>query len=191
MSKHIVRVGVIAVILLVSTGLIGASSFTTATLERDTNIDVVADDSGAIALTDETSGSIIYTKTNGQLGIDFSNAGSASGINVNSTYELGDPDDPTGSAGFNITNNDGTSHTVNLTYSLNNPGDDNDGTDEVDFRVFNKSAGQVFTVSEEGVGNEATLSSGETWAVVVVVDTTADGVDKNSDLSGTLNVTAT
>jgi hypothetical protein len=43
MSKQLVRVGVLAVILVVSTGIIGASSFTTATLERSTSIDVVAD----------------------------------------------------------------------------------------------------------------------------------------------------
>lgn len=190
MSKHIVRVGVIAVILLVSTGLIGASSFTTATLERDTSIDVVADTNGAIALTDELAGSVIFVKSNGQLGIDFSNAGSATGVNVNSTYELGDPDDPS-NAGFNITNNDGTSHTVNLTYTLDNPSDDNAGTNETEFQVYDKSGTEQFVVSEEGNGGEATLSNGETWAVVVVVDTTADGVDQSSDLSGTLNVTAT
>lgn len=195
MSKQLVRVGVLAVILLVSTGIIGASSFTTATLERNTSIDVVADGNGAIALSDETAGDIIYQKTGspgqGEVTIDFSNAGTATGVNVNSTYELGDPDNPKTTAGMNITNNDGTSHTVNLTYTLDNPNDDNAGTNETEFQVYDKSGSSVMTISEEGTGAEASLPSGDSWIVIVIVDTTADGVDSNDDLSGTLNVTAT
>lgn len=195
MSKQLARVGVLAVILLVSTGIIGASSFTTATLERNTSIDVVADGNGAIALSDETSGNIIYQKGSspgqGEVTIDFSNAGSATGVNVNSTYELGDPNNPKTDAGINITNNDGVSHTVNLTYTLDNPSDDNDGTNETEFQVYDKSGSSVMTISEEGTGADASLPSGDSWIVIVIVDTTADGVDSNDDLSGTLNVTAT
>lgn len=193
MSKRLVRVGVIAVVLLLSTGMIGASSFTTATLERDTSIDVVADDKGVIALIDGDSGAVVQQQSNGELTIDFT-VGSASGVNVNSTYELGNPnwnDASSDEEAFNITNQDGVSHTITLNYTVDSGDGVGDGATSVEFQVYDSSGTNVATEDEESGDASFTASSGETFATVVVVNTTMDGVDKNSDLSGTLNVTAT
>lgn len=192
MSKRLARVGVIILALILSTGMIGASSFTKATLDRDTNINVVADDSGVIALIDGDSGDVVQVDSStGELTIDFT-IGSASGVNVNSTYELGNPDwsSDTDEQAFNITNQDGVSHTITLNYTVDSGDGEGDSFDSVKFEVFDSTATNVATASEETDGS-FTAASGETFATVVIVNTTVSGVDKNSDLSGTLNVTAT
>lgn len=183
-------IAVIAVMLLTGTGIIAASSFTTATLTRDTNINVVSDDNGVIALVDGNSGDVVQIDgTTGELKIDFT-VGSATGVNVDSVYELGDPNDPSQRA-FNITNQDGVSHDIKLNYTVSTGDGVGDGANSTEFIVFDTNAAKQITVSEEDNGASFTAASGATFAVVVVVDTTMAGVDQNSDLSGTLNVTAT
>lgn len=185
-----ITIVVIAAMLLTGTGVIAASSFTTATLTRDTNIDVVSDADGVIALTDGNSGSIVTVDgTTGELQIDFA-VGSATGVNVDSRYELGDPDDPSQRA-FNITNQDSVSHDITLNYTVSDGTSGvGDGESSVQFLVFDASGTQVASEDEESGDATFTAASGETFAVVVVVDTTMAGVDQSSDLSGTLNVTA-
>lgn len=188
MNKY--SIWIVALMLVFGTGVIGASSFTTATLTRDTNIDVVADSNGVIALIDGTSGGIVTEKSTGELTIDFQ-VGSATGVNVNSTYELGDPSAPGTERAFNITNQDSVQHTIELDYTVDTGDGVGDGTNSTEFQVYDSSGTAVTTVSEEDNGASFTAGSGETFAVVVVVDTTMAGVDKSSDLSGTLNITAT
>lgn len=193
MSKRLARVGVIILALILSTGMIGASSFTKATLDRDTNINVVADDSGVIALIDGDSGGVVAVDSStGELTIDFGVA-SASGVNVNSTYELGTSDWSSASAdeeAFNITNQDSVAHTITLNYSADQADVVGDGFESVKFKVFNSTGDNVVTASEENTGS-FNAGSSETFATVVIVNTTVSGIDKNDDLSGTLNITAT
>ena len=186
-----ITIGIIAVMLLTGTGIIAASSFTTATLSRDTNINVVSDDNGIIALIDGNSGAIVAVDgTTGELNIDFT-VGSATGVNVDSVYELGDQNDPSQRA-FNITNQDGVSHSIELNYTVSDGTSGvGDGSSSVQFLVFDSSGTQVASEDEESGTASFTANSGETFAVVVVVDTTMAGVDQTDDLSGTLSVTAT
>lgn len=188
--RKTVTVGIIALMLLLGTGVIAASSFTTATLERNANIDVVGDTDGVIALVDGNSGAVVQYGTNGDLVIDFT-VGSAQGVNVNSTYELGDPNDPSNERAFNITNNDGVSHTIELDYTVTSGDLTTDGVNQTEFLVFDSTGTNVLTISEEDNGGSFTAASGESFAVVVVVDTTLGTVSDTHDLSGTLNVTAT
>lgn len=176
-----------AVLLLLGTVAIASSAFTTATLERDTSIDVVSDDAGIIALTDGNSGGIVTIDSSGELSIDFG-VGSASGVNVDSIYELGDPDDPSQRA-FNITNQDSVSHSIELNYTVSTGDGVGDGESSVAFSVFDSSGTQVATEDEESGTASFTAASGETFAVVVVVDTTPGSVDQSSDLSGLLRIT--
>lgn len=183
-------IALVTAMLLTGTGIIAASSFTTATLTRDTSIDVVNDANGVIALIDGNSGGIVTVDgTTGELNIDFG-VGSATGVNVDSVYELGDPDDPSQRA-FNITNQDSVSHTIELNYTVTTGDGVGDGANSTEFMVFDSSGTKLITVSEEDGGASFTAGSGESFAVVMVVDTTMAGVDQNSDLSGTLEVTAT
>lgn len=182
---------VFGVMLLVGTGVIGASSFTTATLARDTTIDVVSDTDGIIALTDGNSGGIVAVDpATGELQIDFA-VGSALGVNVDSRYELGDPADPSQRA-FNITNQDTVAHDITLNYSVaDGTSGLGDGLASVEFQVYDSSGTQVAVEDEETGTAMFTAASGESFAVVVIVDTTMAGVDQSHDLSGTLSVTAT
>lgn len=184
-------VAVIAVMLLTGTGVIAASSFTTATLARDASIDVVSDSNGVIALVDGNSGGIVAVDgATGELRIDFG-VGSALGVNVDSVYELGDPADPSQRA-FNVTNQDTVTHNVTLNYTVaDGTSGVGDGQSSVEFLVFDSSGTQVAAEDEEAGTATFTANSGESFAVVVVVDTTMAGVDQTSDLSGTLGVTAT
>ena len=184
-------VAIVAVLLLTGTGVIGATSFTTATLTRDTNIDVVSDADGVIALLDGNSGGIVAVDpATGELQIDFG-VGSALGVNVDSRYELGDPADPSQRA-FNVTNQDTVAHDVSLNYTVaDGVSGVGDGQSSVEFLVFDSSGAQVAAEDEEAGTAVFTANSGESFAVVVIVDTTMAGVDQSDDLSGTLAVTAT
>lgn len=180
-----------ALLLLLATASVASTAYTTATLERDTSIDVVSDDQGIIALTDGNSGGIVRIDgTTGELRIDFA-VGSAQGVNVDSVYELGDPAAPTQRA-FNVTNQDTVTHNVTLNYTVaDGTSGVGDGQSSVEFLVFDSSGTQVAAEDEEAGTATFTANSGESFAVVVVVDTTMAGVDQTSDLSGTLGVTAT
>lgn len=184
-TKH--KVAIVAGLLLVGLGLSAASSFTTATLDRDANIDVVADSNGFIGLTDGNSGNIVQISSD-ELTISFVQ-GSATGVNVNSLYEIGDPDDPSQRA-FNITNNDGVSHDVALNYSVTSGDGVGDAHNHTEFQVFDNAGTQVATASEEGA-DTFTATSGGSYAVVLVVNTSDDTLTSSSDLSGTLDITAT
>lgn len=189
--RTVLRMSILAVLLLLATGAIASSAFTTATLERGTSINVVSDDQGVIALTDGNSGDVVQIDgSTGELRIDFA-VGSASGVNVNSTYDLGDSADPTNSRAFNITNQDGVSHTIELNYTVSDGSGVGDSQSSVQFEVYDAAGTQVAVEDEESGTASFTAASGETFAVVVLVDTTMSGVDQNSDLSGTLYVTAT
>lgn len=182
------RVGLFTVMVLLLTGLIASSAFTTASLERDTSIDVVSDDAGIIALTDGTSGGVVSVDSSGELSIDF-RVGSAGGVNVNSTYELGDPASPTTVQAFNITNQDSVGHTIGLNYSVASGDGVSDGSPSVEFQVYDSTGTQVATEDESSGTGSFSAASGETFYVVVVVDTTVGSLDQSSDLSGTLRVT--
>ena len=187
------KIAVVALLVLVATGITTASSFTTATLTRDASIDIVADNEGVIGLIDGNSGDVVQVdSTTGELQIDFGGVGTAQGVNVDSVYELGDPADPTTRA-FNITNQDGVAHTINLNYTVtgsttNVVGNNHNATE---FQVYDSSGSHVVTVSEEDSGASFSMASGESVAVVVVVDSTHAQIDQNDDLSGIFQVTAT
>jgi hypothetical protein len=186
-------------VLALGTLVIGAAAFTTATLQRDTTIDVVADDNGIIALGDGDSGGLVDVRSNGELTIDFTRGGAISGggANVESIYELGDPDNqPTGEYAFNITNRDTVSHEIALNYTVDNGNGQGDGYNNTEFEVFDGGTSELVVSEEDDTsGNTITLNSGETNNITVTVDTrandTSSTVDNTSDLSGTLNITAT
>lgn len=170
-------------VLIVVAAALGASAFTSASVKRTSNVNVVNDDAGLLALEDGTSGPLVFQNSSGALEIDFTQGG-AGGVNVESRYELGDPASPTTQYAFNFTNNGGEAHDIVLSYTDAMTGD---GDDNIQFQIFNSTGSNVATVSEEST--TATLSgvsSTETHYVVLVVDT--HGVTNSTDLSGTLEV---
>lgn len=177
---------VVLIAVLASGLVIGSTAFTTATLDRDASIDVVADGNGIIGLEDGTSGGLV-TVTNDVLTIDFDPSASGYGVNVDATYELGDDGSPTTDMAFNVTNQDTVDHTVQLSYAFDSS-DPDDGVANVVYTVYSSSGTLVATVDEDTT-DSFTASSGVTYHVVVTVDTT--GLSASNDLSGTMTVTAT
>jgi hypothetical protein len=180
---------VIAVLLLTVVGsALASSAFTAASIDRSADIDVVADQDGLLALTDGTSGPLVYY-ANEQLAIDFEQ-GTATGANVDAQFVLGDTADPTAEYAFSVTNNDAEAHDVVVEYATTVADDNADHN--VRFVVFDGEGTQVADVSEETGALTVSTTAAETLYVVVVVDT-GHGVStvltSGDDLSGTLSFT--
>lgn len=179
------KIAGITLVLILVASVLGASAFTSGSVERTSNIDVVNDDTGLLALEDGTSGDLVFQNSSGALEIDFTKGG-AGGANVDSHYELGNPSDATNQSAFNITNNDAESHDLTVSYTGAGSGD---GDKNVQFQVYDSTGTQLGTVSEESTSNTFNgIASGSTLYVVIVTDTY--GVSNSTDLSGTLKVSA-
>jgi len=174
------KLAAIALGIVIVASAVGASAFTTATVERDANLNVTTDSGGLVGLTAGDSG--LVTETSNQLSIDVTE-GTASGVNPNSTLTIGNESSPA----FNITNNFPNAHTFNVAYDMANT-DTTDGTKNVQFELINSSSGGTVATVNEDSGNETELAAEETIGVIVTIDST--GKTSTDDLSGTLNVTA-
>jgi hypothetical protein len=176
----------VAGLLLVAGVSVGTSAFTTAEVDRQANVDVVADDAGLLGLTDGNSGNLVYQNSSDQLAIDFTN-GTADGANTDAKFVLGDPENPGSSQAFIITNNDAESHTIEATYNANT--DDAQNAENLKFEIYD--GGSLKTTikasSDSAVTWEAPADS--SYDVVVTVDTGHDSaavLQSDADLSGTL-----
>ena len=179
------KIGVLALVLVVVSASFAATAFTTGSVERQANVNVVNDDTGLIALQDGNSGKLVFQNATGALEIDFTKGG-AGGVNTAAHYELGDPTNANVTYAFNITNLDAESHDFTLDYS----GSDSEDADaNIEFQVYDSTGTLVATVDEEGTSASLTgVASGDVHYVVIVVDT--HGLTSSSDLSGTLTVSA-
>jgi hypothetical protein len=167
----------------------GASAFTAATVDRQANTDVVADQNGLVGLTDGNSGNLVFQDAStDQLVIDFGN-GTATGANTDARFELGNPASPSTSQAFQLRNNDAEAHAVTVSYALD--ADDGNTDDNYEFRIYDSTDTQVGTVTEEGATVVLNADAGESYNVVVVVDTghSTGTLTSTSDLSGTLSLT--
>lgn len=173
----------LTVLAVVASLIVGASAFTTGSVDRASSMNVTADDAGLIGLEDGTSGNLVYQNDAGQLEIDFTN-GSADGVNDEAHYELGNPGNATNQNAFSITNNDDEQHTMSVEYTGASQSESPD--ENMQFQVYNNTGDLVTTVSEENTVQTFDATSGETHYVVLVIDTY--GADTSDDFSGTLNV---
>lgn len=179
------KIAGVAVALILVAATLGASAFTSGTVTRTSNVNVVNDDTGLLALSDGTSGGLVYQNASGALEIDFTKGG-AGGVNAESHYELGNPSDAKNQSAFDITNLDAESHDITVKYTGAGAGD---ADANIQFQVYDSTNTKVATVSEESTSDTITgAASGDTYYVVVVVDT--HGVSSSTDLSGTLEVSA-
>jgi len=181
------RILTVAMVVIAVSAAVGMSAFTTGNVTRSSNVNVVTDDSGIIGLTDGDSGDIVQQNSTGALTIDFTRTG-AGGVNTAAHFELGVGGAP-GKA-FNITNNDAT--TRDLTIEYTGAGGTSDTDNNIEFQLWTggSTPTQEATVSEESTSATITgVSSGQSYAVVIVVDTR--GLGSSADLSGTLKITAT
>lgn len=173
------------VVALVSTTF-GVSAFTSANMSRTSNVDVVTDDRGLIALEDGTSGDLIALNATGALTIDLTN-GSAEGANVHAHFEFGNPNDPHNQSAFNITNQDAEPHSITLEYT--DVASNTDSDVDLKFEVYEPGATSptVTLTDESGSVTVSDVSAGTTLHVVMIIDTEDDS---GEDLSGTLEISA-
>ncbi|WP_254534839.1 hypothetical protein [Halomarina litorea] len=172
-------------VLIIVAATLGASAYTSGTVERSSNVNVVNDDTGLLALADGTSGPLVFQNASGALEIDFTKGG-AGGVNAESHYELGNPSDAINQSAFKISNLDAESHDITVSYTGAGAGD---ADANIEFQIYDSSNTQVATISEESTSDTITgAAAGATYYVVIVVDT--NGVTSSTDLSGTLTVSA-
>lgn len=198
MARRAIAVTVVA-ILIMSILAFGATAFTSAEVNREANINVVSDGSGPISF---GTGGVGMTSINngGELVIDASSLSSASGINPDASYQFGDPSaDDVSSSNltssdyvFTLTNNDDTSHTINLSYTADNA---SVTANNVVFEIYRMgdsgtTTGVLATVKADGSTVSFSAAAGTTYHVVLTLDTGIDGayIDDAGTLSGTLNV---
>lgn len=179
------KIAIIAITVAVAAGMLGASAYTSGSVDRQSNVDVVTDGSGLIGLEDGTSGDLVFVNDTGALEIDFTN-GSASGVNTNATFNLGDTNDPTNASAFNITNNDAETRDISIDYTLDSADSDADGN--LKFKIYDSAGNLKGEATEESSASVTGVSSGSTLYVVIVVDT--HGLSSTDDLSGTLTISA-
>lgn len=175
----------VAGLLLVAGVSVGTSAFTTAEVDRQANVDVVADEVGLLGLTDGNSGNLVYQNSSDQLAIDFTN-GTADGANTDALFRLGDPADPSGSQAFIITNNDDESHVINASYNANTG--DASTPENLKFEIYDSGGNNVGTISASGETASWDASANTAYNVVVTVDTghSTTVLTSGDDLSGTL-----
>lgn len=174
----------VAGILLVAGVTVGTSAFTTADIDRQADVNVVADQQGLLGLTDGSSGNLVYQNSNDQLAIDFTN-GSAQGANTDALFRLGNPNDVTNSQAFIVTNNDGEDHQIDAAYTGS---DSVTAEDNLRFEVYDSTGTSVGTISASGTNATWSATQNTEYYVVITVDTghSADLVTSSEDLSGTL-----
>jgi hypothetical protein len=165
---------------------LGTGAYTSASLERDSNIDIVSDSSGVLALKDELPSDIVHTDGSGQLHIDFG-MGSGKGVAPGSVYNL----DPA----FSITNYDSVSHDVTLTYDLDDYSGGSPAWANIFFTVTDGEGNSYsFGAKEQNSGDANTVTipdvgSGETLLVTMRVDV-KDDASTSDNLNGTIEVSA-
>lgn len=198
MARRAITVTVVA-ILIISIIAFGATAFTSAEVNREANIDVVSDSNGPISF---GTGGVGMTKIDngGELVIDASSLSSASGINPNASYQFGNPDaDDLSSSNLNssdyvftFTNNDDTSHSLNLSYVADNA---SVNANNVVFEIYKMGDGiqdgTLATVNSDGSTTSFSAAAGTTYHVVLILDTGINGAHINDagSLSGTLKMT--
>lgn len=180
-----IKVGVLVTTLILVSATLGATAYTTGSVSRTANANVVTDDAGLIALESGTVGGIVQQNSSGALAIDFT-AGNAQGVNTEAHFELGNPTDANNSYAFNVTNLDAEAHTFSFSYS--GVTNDSDADQNIQYQLYDSSGTSLGTVSEESDVTGQTITAGETVYVVMVIDT--HGLNSTADLSGTLQISA-
>ncbi|MFB6303928.1 MAG: hypothetical protein ABEH47_02080 [Haloferacaceae archaeon] len=183
------RIGItigVTVMLIASATVFGASAFTTATVDRDTNLDVVTDNNAVIGLTAGSSGMVTQT-SGGEVTIDSTVSG-ATGVNGNASFTIGNNSSATSTYAIKITNNAGTSKDFTISYSGFVT---SDSAKSLQFELYNSTGSHLATIEQGATSHTVSgLADGSSIYVVVEIKTTNGDLGSSHDLSGTLTVSA-
>lgn len=190
--------------------LVGSGAYTAMTASRNASVDVVNDASGLMALGVGNVPSDVVREENGELTIDFTAAGNAGGVNIDSRYQVGtfDTDYATVPPGaletqsgigsdyaFSVMNQDTITHDVRVKFEADDTGSYNGSALHFQYVPTGDFDSKLRTL-DESVGNNVeaftmTLPSGEGYKASILVDTRdATGNPADIDLSGILTISA-
>jgi hypothetical protein len=150
----------------------------------------------------------IDLSTAGELQLDLT-GDNGEGVNVNSEYVWGDPNDPANDHAFKIVNNDDQSYMLKMNYFFENTGwisNSGQGQSHLNFEIFDgtgSSSARDYPDQRNynrdyslGMPRGSAFGSntgsyrfnpGEEFYVVVTVDTTGPNASTSDDLTGTAN----
>jgi len=196
---------------------IGTGAFTSASIpDRQVSVTVERDDEATIALVPGNDPDVSISTNPGELQLDLSGQ-NGEGVNINSVYTWGDPTDPSNDYAFKIVNNDELTYggptvadpAVTLTYDVADANDDwvqfysaPAKASQIIFSLYTAGGAlrgrlaapdfQVFGPGNQDPHSAGTHSwhfnPGDSWYVVVTVDTTGSEAATSDDLTGTLTL---
>ncbi|MDX1744680.1 MAG: hypothetical protein R3324_01975, partial [Halobacteriales archaeon] len=172
------------------------AAFTGVQAERSVTVSVAADQQALLALADGHPGGLVEETGDGQLTIDFAQAGGL-GANEDAVFKLGDPSGPQANHAFRIVNQGTQPRDLQFEYTLGSGGGDPDPDENLLFTFHWDTTGDgtpddSVTVSEKSGFTTASIPGVEVGqAVYVVVTVDTRGLSQTSDLSGDLTIRAT
>ena len=189
--KFVIGLGALATGSAAATG---TGAFSSMSASRSSDIDVVTDSDGLIALIDQTDSDIVNETSDGDLEIDFSAGSGDTGVNVNSTYRVGEGEPHQGQA-FQIVNHDTVDHTVEISYQADTAGQSTNS--QLTFRMNTEGTKTNTKTLMVGKGKGSNGNAGTvsytispTDLVNVQIIINAMGGEIGDDLSGTLSISA-
>ena len=205
--KFLIGIGALAA---GSGAAMGTGAFSSASIsDRSVSVQIEDDENSQIALVPGDDPDINISES-GEIHLDLT-GGDDEGVNINSRYTWGDPDDPASNHAFKLVNNDdsGESYAMKMNYYFKNTdwiqGNGN-GQSYIRFEVYDTGDGPTGQSAEnyphQSYNKDYSLggptgdnsptgnyrfNSGEEYYVVVTVDTTGANASTADDLSGTAN----
>lgn len=186
----------LGVIAVAGAVVIPTGAFTSVEAERGVTVSVASDQQALLALVDGHPGGLVEETGQGQLTIDFAQAGGA-GANEDAVFKLGDPNAPQTDHAFRIANQGTQSRDLEIQYTLASGASDADSDENLEFTFHYDSTGDgnvdaSASVSEESGSTAASIPDvGVGQAVYVVVSVDTKGLNQANDLSGDLRIRAT
>lgn len=196
-SRWTLRLAVVVVIVAGIGGAAAMGAFSTVMADRDVTISVATDENALLGLRDGHPGSgLVEQETDGTLSIRFDRHG-GEGVNRDVTVTLGDAANPASTHAFLVDNDGNQPRTVDLEFQPA-PGftDGDTGTRNAVFtfhidRDGDGSIENTVEISETSGDRTASIADVTTTDVIYVtvrIDTV--GLGGNSDLSGSLHISA-
>lgn len=191
-----------------SVAAMGTGAFSSASIpDRRVNVSVDADHQSTVALVPGDDPDV-YVSDEGQLVMDLTGA-DGQGVNINSLYTWGNPNDPAADYAFKLVNNDEESLVMKMNYYFEDTQwivNRGNGQSFIRFQVFdlppsnagssaqnyphqsyNKDYSLGGPTGDWSPGGSHRFNPGEEYYVVVSVDTTGPNASTDDDLAGTAN----
>jgi hypothetical protein len=175
---------------------IGSGAFTSMSAGRSVTASISADPDAQIAF--KTGSDPDINLTDGEIQLDLT-GGNSEGVNINSRYTWGDPENPSDDYAFKIVNQDdkGEEYYMNMEYRFEDISwiEERQGQSFIKFTVYHPyGPGSKTYPDQRGsynkdwsiatTGQHQHLTPGDEWPVVVTIDTTGEYASTSDKLTG-------